>query len=102
MTGCAAHLALDPAALTSFIDHHSEYRADKRRFPQRMRKYINGHELATPSHARMIRRWKQANGGVTAYSAERLLAPYGLTLADLSYWCEVRTITPTIRGSLPQ
>lgn len=100
MIGCAAHLAIDAHALTSFIDHNSEWLT--KGYPSRLRKYINGHRLASPSHARMIRRWKQGEGGVTSYSAEKLLGTYGLTLQDFARWCEVRTITPTIRGELPQ
>jgi hypothetical protein len=99
MIGRTAHIAIAGDVFTSFIGHHTEYRSAG--YPiTRMRKFINGRELATPSHARMIRRWKNNGVTVTQESAAAVLRAYGLTLADFTAWCAARTITPTIRGEL--
>lgn len=97
--GPTSRVGLDTAALTDFLEHHSEYKVGGS--PVRRRRTINGRSVHPDIDARIIRRWKAApNGTATRKSATRLLAKYGLTLEDFAYWCEVRDISPTIRGSI--
>lgn len=92
-------VAIAGDVFTSFIGHHTEYRASG--YPiTRRRKFINGRELASASHTRMIRRWKNDGVTVSQESAARVLHAYGLTMTDFAEWCEARTIIPTIRGEL--
>jgi hypothetical protein len=94
------HLAIDGESLYSFITHHTEYRLSGMTPVERVRKFINGHELASPNHPRVFRRWKHGCT-VTKSSAAKVLGAYGLTLADFAEWCGYRDIPITVRGELP-
>lgn len=97
-TGRTAHVALDGATFTSFVGHHTEYRATGG--PNtRMRKFINGFPLMSASHSRQLRRWK-AGMTLTPESATSLLHTYDLSLADYIEWCDDRTIMPTLHGDI--
>lgn len=97
MIGRTANLAIDGPLLVSYIDFHSEYRLDGH--PRRKRKLVNGRAQSSETDARMIRRWR-TGGTVSRPTAEQLLGRYGLAIEDFAYWCEVRSIQPTVRGEL--